>query len=582
MTYRIVDCSYGGRTRTDCRKPLRVFKRRVLGLGVLMVGLLGLSADKPARAAEPVPAAQNQVAVQAVQNYVHAVAGRNAARVAQNDFVCLLKMVEAGATGEGHFLPDSDPVYSWCWDRLVQAHAEVIESRDRAMDELWPGVGKLVNFRDFKRFEIAETQAYQRAPSFFVMPEIGDMSESPGFTMEVLGTAPLPHASFQLPGSDRVVAVPTTLVRVRIAYPDPMTSPAANGPGQQDWVVPYKKPIHPVKAVTVRWVALSGLFEHEFPVDTAVLNVPMKSSLGTPIPFVVDAGGFEQRSTEFWSPSEAQAALAAGLARAKTLPTRRERISMLNRVLAVNPSHVEGLQAITAELYAGLLDFGARTHGVPVESPPLYQEFNALYWTIQSQTDRMDISLHMEMGGKLEPTPADYLYRLIPAMETLVDLQPGDFETRLKLVMAYRWTNDQLTSIMAPQQLLSELPTDQSHMRARVLMALAWSRISKVAWNRHFDDPDIMQGYEEADEAFTLSSDPLIKFSAAYAKAYSLAFRPKRDNQAMFELLKEARRWYLQIPGATTRSWVFLLQNDTLKGLVETDPKFHSLMTANS
>jgi len=194
----------------------------------------------------------------------------------------------------------------------------------------------------------------------------------------------------------------------------------------------------------------------------------------------------------------------------------------------------------------------------------------------------MDISLEMEMGGKTEPTPADYLYRLIPAMETLVDLQPGDFETRLKLTMAYRWTNDQVSAIMAPQQLLSELPTDQPNMRARILMAIAWSRISKVAWNRFFDDPDIIQGYKEADEAFTLSSDPLIKFSAAYAKAYSLVFRPKRDDEAMFALLKEARRWYRQIPGATPQSWAFLLLNDTLKGFVDTDPKFHSLMTVNS
>ena len=568
--------------RRSPRKQSRVFTIRALVLGVLMVGLVGAGTADPSRAAEPVPAEQGQAAVQAVRNYAHAVAGRDSVGVAQNDFVCLLKMVEAGATGEGQFLPDSDPVYSWCWDRLVQAHAEVIQSRDLALDELWPGVGKLVNFRDFKRFEIAETRAYQRAPSFFVMPGIGDMSEVPGFTLEVRDTAPLPHASFQVPGSDHMVAVPTTLVRVRVAYPDPITSPAANGPGQQDWVVPYKKPIHPVKAVTVKWVVMSGLLQHGFPVDVAVLNVPLTSSMGTPVPFVVDPGGFEQHSTEYWSPQEAQAALTAGLARAKTLPTRRERISMLNRILVVNPLHVEGLQAITAELYDGLLEFGARTHGVEVKSEPLYQAFNALYWTIQSQTDRMDISLEMEMGGKTEPTPADYLYRLIPAMETLVDLEPGDFETRLKLAMAYRWTNDQLTSIMTPQQLLSELPTDQPDMRARVLMALAWSRISKVAWNRLYDDPDIVQGYKEADEAFTLSSDPLVKFSAAYAKAYSLVFRPKRDNQAMFELLKEARRWYQQVPGATTQSWVFLLQNDTLKGLVDTDPMFHSLMTANS
>ena len=578
----LVDCLYGERTSTDGRKQSRVSKRRGLGFGVLMLGLVGFGSATLSGAAEPVPAAQGEAAVQAVRTYAEAVAGRDSTRVAQNDFVCLLKMVEAGATGKGQFLPEPDPVYSWCWDRLMQAHAEVIDSRDRALDELWPGVGKLVNFRDFKRFEIAETRAHQRAPSFFVMPEIGDMSGAPGFTLEVVGTGPLPHASFQVPGSDHMVAVPTTLVRVRIAYPDPMTSPAANGPGQQDWVVPYKKPIHPIKAVTVKWVVLSGLFEHGFPVDTAVLNMPMTSSMGTPIPFVVDAGGFEQKSTEYWSANEAQEALTAGLERAKTLPTRRERVSMLNRILVVNPSHLEGLQAITGELYAGLLDFGARTHGVQLESGPLYQAFNALYWTIQSSTDRMDISLEMEMGGKSEPTPADYLYRLIPAMETLVDLQPGDFETRLKLTMAYRWTNDQLTSIMAPQQLLAELPTDQPDMRARVLMAIAWSRISKVAWNRFFDDPDIIQGYKEADEAFTLSSDPLIKFSAAYAKAYSLVFRPKRDDAVMFTLLKEARRWYRQIPGATPQSWAFLLQNDTLKGFVDTDPKFHSLTTANS
>ena len=76
--------------------------------------------------------------------------------------------------------------------------------------------------------------------------------------------------------------------------------------------------------------------------------------------------------------------------------------------------------------------------------------------------------------------------------------------------------------------------------------------------------------------------DPLVKFSAAYAKAYSLVFRPKRDDEAMFALLQEARRWYQQIPGSTPQSWAFLLLNDTLKGFVDTDPKFHSLMTANS
>ena len=99
----LVDFFYGERTRAGRRKQSRVFKMRGLGLGVLMVLMVGLGAGNLARAAEPVPAGQSQAAVQAVRNYVHAVAGRDSARVAQNDFVCLLKMVEAGATGKGQF-----------------------------------------------------------------------------------------------------------------------------------------------------------------------------------------------------------------------------------------------------------------------------------------------------------------------------------------------------------------------------------------------------------------------------------------------------------------------------------------------
>ncbi len=553
-----------------------------VGIGFIIAALVVLGAQGQAHAADGVSPKMAQASVQAVRQYAQAVAASDPIAVAQNDFVCVLKMVESGSVAAGGFPEESDPIYSWCWDRLVQAHAEVIESRDRALDELWPGVGKLVNYSDFKRFLIAETQTRQRAPSFFVMPQIGEMAGAPGFSLEPVSAGPLPHASFQIQGRDHVVAVPTTLVRTRIAYPTPITSPVANGPGEIDWAVPYKKPIHPIKAVTVKWVVLSGLKQHGFPTDTAVLNIPLESSMGTLIPFVVEAGGFEQKSTEYWDAEQAKPMLDAGVERAKSLPVRRDRIAMLNRVLVVDPSHVSALQALTHELYEGLLAFAARTHGVEVSSKPLYQEFNELYWTVQSQTDRMDISLGMEMGGKTEPTPADYLYRMIPAMEKLADLEPGDFETRLKLSAAYRWTNDQVTAIMAPQQLLSEVPEDHAQLRARILMALAWSRISKVAWNRHFDDPDIIRGYEEADEAFSLARDPLVKFSASYAKAYSLAFRPKPDHDAMLKLLTEARQWYQKIPGASERSWAYMLQNDTLKGYVETDPAFQSLLAFNS
>ena len=458
----------------------------------------------------------------------------------------------------------------------------MIESKDHGLDELWPGIGKLVDFADFKRFLIAETRSRQMVPTFFVMGEIGAIAGAPGFALEALGTAPLPHASFKVHDEGNVVAVPTAMVRTRVSYPSPITSPAANAPGQKDWAVPYKKPIHPVKAVKVKWVVLSNLKHHGFPVDSAVLNIPIETSFGITIPFVIEAGGFEPKSTEFWTPQESRQMLDDGVTRAKTLATRRDRIAMLNRILVVDPSHLAALQAITKELYDGLLDFGERLHGVRVNDAALAQRFNELYWTVQSQTDRMDISLHMEMGGRAEPTPADYLYRMIPAMEALADSEPGDFDNRLKLSLAYRWTNDQLTAIMAPQQLLSEVPTDQNRLRAQILLALAWSRISKVAWNRHFDDPDIIRGYEEAEEAFNLSDDPMDKFMGEYAKAYSMAFRPKRDNPEMLKLLTEAKRWYMQVPGSTEQSWEYFLHNDTLKGIVETDPSFRSLSASRS
>ncbi|MGH7235584.1 MAG: hypothetical protein ACREIO_04305, partial [Nitrospiraceae bacterium] len=66
-----------------------------------------------------------------------------------------------------------------------------------------------------------------------------------------------------------------------------------------------------------------------------------------------------------------------------------------------------------------------------------------------------------------------------------------------------------------------------------------------------------------------------------YTMAYSLAFAPKRDNHAMLDHLIEARRWSLQLSGATQESWQYLLSNDTLKGLIQADPAVQPLLAAS-
>jgi hypothetical protein len=102
-----------------------------------------------------------------------------------------------------------------------------------------------------------------------------------------------------------------------------------------------------------------------------------------------------------------------------------------------------------------------------------------------------------------------------------------------------------------------------------------------VAWNRNFDDPNIRLAYKEAEEAQNLTTNPLDKFTAAYTMAYSLAFTPNRDNKAMVQLLTDAHHWYMRLPGASQASWVYLLGNDTLKGVVNADPAFKPLLAAS-
>ena len=541
--------------------------------------VVGLFLGSWASAAEEPSEIQGNV-LSTVQEFAQAVAKGDTIAAGQRDFICLFKMQQEKKIVDGQFPAQFDPVYDWCAKRRSQAHEKAIQHSDRALDAVWPGKGKLVDFSDFQRFFISETGNRELAPSFFVMPQIAALQPTAPFAIEGVKAAPLPHASFRYHDYDPVIATPTTLLTTMVSYPNPNTSPISNAKGTKDWVVPYKKPQGVIKSVSVNWVVLSGLKKLGFPTDQAVLDLPLDGPHGTNIPFVLEAGGYVPKSTVWWGPGEAPEALQDAVDRAKQTTNFREAIMLLNRVLLVNPKHQGALEAFADQLYQGLLAYGERIHGVHIAQDKFSRQFNELYWTVQSQSDRFDISLDMEMGGKSEPMPADYLYRMIPVMEALSSLQPGDFENRLRLGIAYRWTNDQMPAISTPQILLTEVPSEQKDLRARILLELAWSRISKVGWNRAFDDPDLPKGYDEAEQALQLSDDPMVKFSAAYAKAFSYVFRVPLDNKAVFDHLTEARGYFDQLPDVNPKAWAFLLQNDTMKGFVDTDPSFKALLAA--
>jgi hypothetical protein len=326
---------------------------------------------------------------------------------------------------------------------------------------------------------------------------------------------------------------------------------------------------------------VKGLKRLGFPGDEAVVNVPVSGSVGgptPPLPFVTQPSTAVEHSEAWWGPDDAPGVLLAAVGRAALFPELQTRIALLNRVLLVDPSQPEALTLLSSHLYEALLQTAATAHRLPLGAGVLAPRFNELYWDIYAQTERMDIALGMEMGGLAKPTAADYLYRMIPAMERLAQVRPADLRNRIRLGMALRWNNDQVAAITTHEALVRDIQSERTDQRAQALIELAWSRIAKVTWNRILDDPELRRGCEEAREAFTLTTQPLDKFVAAYEEAYCLAFMPKRDNHAVLERLTESRRWFQQLPGATDASWRFLLGNDNVKGLLEADPIFKPLL----
>ncbi|MGH7232886.1 MAG: hypothetical protein ACREJU_16235 [Nitrospiraceae bacterium] len=515
--------------------------------------------------------AKSSPAVKTARRYVEAVASGDRVSAGRLDFACQYRLVTAGTGRKAAFPPETDLAYGECWDRLEQVHATAVDRRNRGMDAIWPGQDSLVFFsEDLSRY----------APSFFVMSRLGTTPPGSGLRADVLESSTIPAASFRLRQDGPTVAAPATRVRVRISYKDPITSPISYAQDAYKWTNTVKRPKQALKAVTVDWVVLTGLKKLGFAGDTAVLNVPVAKAgePGGPIPFVTESGGYLVKSAAWWEPADTPGLLIASVGRASHFPDLRERIAMLNRVLIIDPSQPDALTLLTRDLYETLLNAATALHQVPVGDPALAARFNELYWDTYAQTTRMEISLGMEMGGVDKPTPADYLYRLVPAMEKLAKVRPEDLENRLRLGIVYRWNNDQLAAIYAHEALVNDISPQRPDVRARALIELAWSRIARVSWNRTFDDPGINQAYAEAADAFKLTTRPVDKFAAVYTMAYSLLFTPNRDNQAVLEQLTAAKDWYLKLPGSTPDSWRYLLANDNMKGLVEADPAFQTLL----
>ncbi|MBS0149421.1 MAG: hypothetical protein JSR31_00670 [Nitrospira sp.] len=507
--------------------------------------------------------------------YATALANGDKTTVGQLDFACQYGSVTA-LSAKVKSSVAKEPSYDECWKALTVGHVPFLNRSDIGMDVLWPSTGPLVFYGD----TLAGTHA-----SAFVMDVLGTSPPGTGLDLAVTGNRAIPSGSFRLKPNGTVIGVPATLVDLTVHYHDPLTSPVAYGPGTVHWTSTIKRERRAIKSITTQWVVLSGLRSHGFPRDTAVVHLPVDAKSDTPgmvperIPFTTERSRALPDSIVWWGPTDQPGTLTAAAARAATFPELRDRVALLNRILLIDPQQTEALTVLTKNLYTVLLQDAARNHKLLIKDPVLSQTVNEFYWTIAAASDRLDLSLGMEVGGFSQPTSADLLYRLLPALQTLARTHPEQLEHRFRLGMAYRWNNDQVPMIETFEALVNEIPADRKTPKAEALLQLAWSRINKVAWNRILHDPDSVRAYENAKASLELTERPLDKFLAEYTMAYSMIFMPNYDDKGqMLHHLTEAKRWFDEIPGKDDDVWRYFLHSELLKAVLDADPVFQPIL----
>ncbi|MBS0169733.1 MAG: hypothetical protein JSR62_05210 [Nitrospira sp.] len=560
-----------------------LFHRRQM----IAIATLALALGAWAGTAESAPAAgtkghakagtvKSTPAIQTAIRYAEALSQGDKVTAGQLDFACQYRFVTALQAKVKQFAPAGDASYDACWQTLTEAYAPMLKRSDIAMDILWPSTGPLVFFGD----------DLPRAPaSTFVADVVGISPPGSGLHVTALGSRTIPSGSFKLTRAGKVLAVPTTLVQLAVRYQDPLTSPVSYAAGNVKWTNTIKRPRRALKSVTTQWVVFTGLKQHGFPGDTAVFNLPVASQPEAPgmvaekIPFTTEISRVLPESLAWWGPEDQPGVLTAAAARAAVFPDLRDRVALLNRILIIDPQQPDALTVLTRHLYSALLFEARNAHQVPAKDPALGIVVDEFYWNIYAQGLRMDLSNGMEMGGLSQPTPADLLYRLIPAAHTLATVRPEQLDNRFRLGVAYRWNNDQIPMVETFEALVKDIPENRKTPKAEALLQLAWSRINKVSWNRILHDPETPRAYANAEASLAYAELPLDKFLAEYAMAYTMIFLPNYgDKEKMLQHLTEAKRWFDQVPGKSDEAWRYFLHTGLLKAVLDADPIFAPIL----
>ncbi len=417
-------------------------------------------------------------------------------------------------------------------------------------------------------------------PGLFLSPAIVGDARPQVAIKKVWPARPI---AVQRKGEDPL-AVRGTMVELLVTYPDPLTAPLALRPNEVWWATGTVRRYGPVRTLRVRFVVVTGLRQHGYPMDAAVVNEALTDTPQIPgtrygldqdnigrafdrpgdssSPLPVN-GGLVLGSVRWWTKADAADRFAASLERARHLPDLAERLALLRRLLLVDPEDTETNALLGGELYRLFLAQGLSKSGINALSEAVRSRLAELYWNIQAPTWRQELTA-TATGN--EPA-ADALYGALGALEVVASHRRADAETRRRLGALYRWNGDAEEAVRQHEGLLAEVLAAEPARRGALLSELAWDRIQWLAWNRRYEHPWLGQATREAEQALELAESPLEKVVAAHALLTLEALSPDRKPEALQARLRTMKEWHDRLAGVAG-VWAHLVGNDLVKALV--------------
>lgn len=545
---------------------------RSTGLIVLLISALELACPSLGRASSSGIQSGHDISLFALR-YAQALAHSQVDTWAAADLGCLIQARDAAG---GRSTKLKVEMARRCWDETLRSHTAMVEQQVETGVFNATGHGVGLGLLDDRHRATEHWKEYP--PAVFLSPSVVLQDQAPIPKLTVVGTSPKQRFALSSIQEGSLVSVPGHAVDIKIVYPDPLTAPLALRPEEVWWGNGSPRQFGPVHEVVARFIVVTGLRKLGFPTDRAVMNegLPAGPLIATthyglrpdngrkfdhadPAQDIVK-GELVLGSTQWWERLDAEPFMRAALKRAAHL-TAEERADTLNRLLLIDPEDALTHSMRGNDSYQAVLRQGIAKGNLAARDDEALRSITELYWTIQAQTWRQEVTAVSE---GYEPA-ADAIYRALASYETLVQQNRATPEQRRRLGVLTRWNNDPTGALGIHEALLRD-STPGTTDYATILTEMAWDRIQYVSWNRRYDHPWLTQAQAEAEEAIRLVRQPYNKLHAHYAQVAAESLSVPRNLDRFQERMKKVRQDLDQIPGVKGLH-TQLVANDLVKSL---------------